>query len=156
MISTFVTLYRMAYHDPAVDMSFVNSGISTSLAYSSLGGGKPVNMSLSASYDRFSQSFGSSSYINTSLTAGSSFLKSRALSLSGTAGYCLIRNDGSDSRNDILLSVNLGYQVNSSTFSFFVNYNMTPRDRVFLMNEYILKKQTTYKLIAGISYSSSF
>jgi hypothetical protein len=90
------------------------------------------------------------------MTAGTGLLKSRAMNLSGTAGYNLFASDPGGSRGEIMLSCNLGYQSGNNLFSSYINYNTIPGDQVFLINEGVSRKQNTYRMIAGISWSKSF
>jgi hypothetical protein len=96
-----------------------------------------------------------SSSLGASLTAGTILLKSRALNLSGSVGYTLFAGD-QGSKGEMMLSCNLGYQAGNNLFSSYLNYNRIPGDEIYLINESAFRKQNTYRLIAGVSWSRSF
>jgi hypothetical protein len=142
--------------NPLTGPSNQNKNLSASLTYDWVRTEKTANLSLTASYNRFVQSGSLSSSLGATVGAGTHLFKNKKLNLIGSLGYAYNSNNPGDSKGNITLSCNAIYRPDKNSFTFFVNYNVTPHDTRYGMTDYLPYKTTTNKLSAGITYTSSF
>jgi hypothetical protein len=133
-----------------------NNNLSASLNYNWILTQKQTNISFAASYHQFIQPENSVSSLGATMGAGTYLLKTRTLNLNGEIGYTFNKNDPGDSKGNISFSGNAAYQLGLKSFSFFVNYNVTPHDIRYSNFDYMPYKTTTHNLTAGISYAIRF
>ena len=151
-----LNIRRLNTKDLFTGEAIQNKDLSASLNYNWLLTQKQTNFSLAASYNQFVQSGSSVSSLGATMGAGTYLLKSRALNLNGTIGYTVNKTNPGDSKGNITFSGNAGYQYGLKSFTFFINYSVTPHDIRYSNFDYIPYKTTTQNLTAGISYAIRF
>ncbi len=156
-ISGNLNIYRLYDKNPLTRPANQNKNLSASLTYNWLITEKSINLSLMSSYNHFVQSGSSASSLGAILGVEGDLLKDKKMNLIGTIGYVYNNNHPGDSKGNITFSCKAGYKLgHNCSFSFFVNYMVTPVDRRYNITDNVAYKTTTNSLTAGISYTSSF